>query len=494
MIYASQCPHCNSTKLGGTEDELKQCLSCGALWFEPIPNSPQQRFLQCSVREVGFGGEAGGSKSFSLILDPIYQLHQKDYHALLLRRTYKQLIGDDGLVSLSQKVYPAIGGRYIKSEYLWTFSDYPGSIRFGHIEHENSLEQDHEGHQYAYLGFDEAQTFSERMYLYLFSRNRSSNPNIKLYTRSTFMPGGIGHHWVKKRFIEPFKNGRGYINQPKFFRRIGGTDTEVEADDPYATERLFIPSKLEDNPYLYRDGAGEYEKGLHQLDPVDFARKRGDWDIRRTGRVYHAFSDKNIGPDSRDLDYSQVAGFYHSHDFGAVNHVWGLWAKIGKQYFLIHEEKLPEGTTEARAKRIREVWRKSVQYLVVQLQNEHPDIKLEEAIKLAMAKIVAGWGGAASEKQYRLDFHAHGVSIRTPPTMVKSSDDEIVESQIRQANKMFESSELMICSDMVMTLDQLENCIRDEKGGIVDKASWHYLDGCIRYFAPGIARPGVFVG
>lgn len=459
-FYVKCCPRCQSKNLGNSESELKQCLSCGALWFEPIPNSPQQRFLSCSIREVGFGGEAGGSKSFSLIIDPTYQLDKKDYHALLLRRTYKQLAGDDGLIPLSQKVYPAIGGRFIKSEYLWTFSDYPGTIRFGHIEHENNLEQDHEGHQYAYLGFDELQTFVERMYLYLFSRNRSSNPEVKLYIRSTFMPGGIGHHWVKKRFIDPFKNDK----NPKRFRRIAGIDTIVGSDDRYGIDRLFIPSRLEDNPYLWQNGEGEYERGLHQLDSVDYARKRGDWDIQRTGRVYHAFTAANIGPDSHDLDYSQVSGYYHSHDFGAVNHVWGLWAKIGTQYFLIHEEKLPEGTTEARAKRIKVRW------------GDLP--------------IVAGWGGSASEKQYRLDFQNHGVSIRQPSTMLKSTDDQIVESQIRQANKMFETKELMICANMVYTLDQLENCIRDDAGNIVDKATWHYLDGCIRYFSSGIAHKG----
>lgn len=489
-FYVQSCPKCHSQKLGGTDSELKQCLSCGALWFEPIPDSPQQRFLSCSVREVGFGGEAGGSKSFSLILDPIYQLGKSDYHALLLRRTYKQLIGDDGLVSLSQKVYPAIGGRYIKSEYLWLFSDYPGSIRFGHIEHEKDLEQNHEGHQYAYLGWDELQTFTERMYLYLFSRNRSSNSEVKLYVRSTFMPGGIGHHWVKKRFIEPFRNSR----ESKFFRRIAGIDTEVSRDDPYATERLFIPARLEDNPYLYQDGKGEYEKGLHQLDSVDYARKRGNWDIKRTGRIYHAFTDANVGPDSRSLDYSRIEGYYHSHDFGSVHHVWGLWAKIGQQYFLMHEEQLPEGTTEARAARIKAVWRKTVQYLVTQIQQDQPALGLEQVIKLAMAKIITGYGGAGSEEQYRRDFTHYGVKIRMPPIAVtKGGDVEIVEGQIRQANQMFESKTLMICSDMIQTLDQLENCVRDEKGGILDKASWHYLDGCIRYFAAGIKR-GVFVG
>lgn len=490
MIYASHCPRCKSTKLGGDTQELKQCLSCGALWFEPIPNSPQQYFLQSSVREVGFGGEAGGSKSFSLVLDPIYQLPLKDYHALLLRRTYPQLIGDDGLVSLSLKIYPSIGGHFNKSELLWTFSDYPGTIRFGHIEHESDLEQKYEGHQYAYLGFDELQTFVERMYLYLFSRNRSSNPQVKLYTRSTFMPGGIGHHWVKKRFIVPFKdNGR----HPKYFRRIGGIDTQVDKDDPYATARLFIPSRLEDNPYLWQEGRGDYEKSLHQLDPVDFARKRGDWDIQRTGRVYHAFTDRNIGPDAHDLNWSEVSGFYHSHDFGAVNHVWGLWAKLHDRYYLVYEEKLPEGTTEARATKIKATWRRFVQPFVVELQAAHPNAKLDEVVKMALSKVVAGYGGAGSEGQYRLDFGHHGVVIRKPATMIKSSEDEIVESQIRHANKLFENGTLMICSNMVHTLDQLENCIRDEKGGILDKAQWHYLDGCVRYFAAGVGR-GVFVG
>ena len=103
--------------------------------------------------------------------------------------------------------------------------------------------------------------------------------------------------------------------------------------------RLFIPSRLEDNPYLWRDGNSDYERNLNQLDAVDFRRLRwGDWDIRRTGRVYHAFDDKNIGPHSNDLDYSKVDGYYHSHDFGAVNHVWGLWAKIGDKYYILISE------------------------------------------------------------------------------------------------------------------------------------------------------------
>ena len=61
--------------------------------IQPIPDSPQYRFLRSSVREVGYGGQAGGGKSYGLILDALYQLDKVGYNAILFRRTYKQLMG-----------------------------------------------------------------------------------------------------------------------------------------------------------------------------------------------------------------------------------------------------------------------------------------------------------------------------------------------------------------------------------------------------------------
>jgi len=209
------------------------------------------------VREVGYGGQAGGGKSFGLILDALYQVDKPGYNAILFRRTYKQLMGADGLIELSRQVYPRLGGEYLKGERLWTFAGRPGTIRFAHLEHEDDV-HNYEGHQYSWVGFDELQTFTERQYLYMFSRNRASNPDIQPYTRSTFMPGDIGHFWVKKRFIEP-----DIRNQAKNFRRVDGVDTNVNGNDPYAISRMFIPARLEDNPYLWQEGRGAYEQGLH---------------------------------------------------------------------------------------------------------------------------------------------------------------------------------------------------------------------------------------
>lgn len=418
-----------------------------------IPDSPQRDLLRSNVRETIFGGEAGGAKSFGLVLDPLYQIHKEGYNAILFRRTYKQLMGGDGLIELSHKVYPRLGGAYTKSEYLWRFDNCPGTIRFAHLEHESDIEMRYEGHQYAYIGWDELQTFPERMYLYMFSRNRSSNPDVTSYTRATCMPGGIGHAWVKKRFIDT--NIR---NTVKYFRRINNADIEVDATDKKAIARTFIPARLEDNPYLWLDGKGQYEVGLHQLDEVDYRRKRGDWEVRREGRVYHGFSDKNIAQASYELDLSK-ATFYHAHDFGGVNRCWALFAKISGIYYLVYEQILPEGTTSQRAVLIKNQFRNR--------------------------KVISGWGGSPSEIQPRKDYCEAGVSVRQPPSTG-------VEGQINSTNEMFVESELMICSDMGLALDSLENCVRDKNGGIENKASWHMLD-TIRYFASGIRGGGILV-
>ncbi len=176
----------------------------------------------------------------------------------------------------------------------------------------------------------------------------------------------------------------------------------------------------------------------------------------KAGLVYHAFN--NDGPLSSELDYSQAEGFWHAHDFGAVNRAWLLFIRIKGVYYLIHEEILSQGTTAARAAKIK--------------------------VHFANRKVIAGYGGTKSESQQIIDYYKEGVKIRVP---IISS----VEGQVDKANKLLENGTLKICSDMTLTIDQFENCIRDVKEQIQDKSTWHFLD-CIRYFAAGVsARGGV---
>ena len=105
--------------------------------------------------------------------------------------------------------------------------------------------------------FDEATQFQEDDYRYLFSRlRRLEGSNVPLRMRAASNPGNIGHDWVKRRFLE---EGRQY-------------------------GRVFIPARLDDNPYLDR---AEYVRALSELDPVTRAQLLdGDWTARAGGSLF----------------------------------------------------------------------------------------------------------------------------------------------------------------------------------------------------------------
>jgi len=137
-------------------------------------------------------------------------------------------------------------------DHRWTFPS-GASLSFGYLEHENDRYR-YQSAEFQFVGFDELTQFAESSYRYLFSRlRRLRDAQIPLRMRSASNPGGIGHEWVKRRFIDE--------------RGING--------------RIFIPAKLADNPYLDRDS---YEEGLRELDPVTRAQLlTGDWSVKEGG-------------------------------------------------------------------------------------------------------------------------------------------------------------------------------------------------------------------
>lgn len=129
----------------------------------------------------------------------------------------------------------------------------------------------------ANCGFDELTHFTETQYRYLFSRldRPSDGPlsQVPLRMRAASNPGGPGHDWVKRRFI----------------------DRQVNADDPLdtpeqAARRIFIPARVLDNPSIDRDA---YVRSLGHLEPEVRAQLLdGDWDARQPGAWY--FDDRDL--------------------------------------------------------------------------------------------------------------------------------------------------------------------------------------------------------
>jgi predicted phage terminase large subunit-like protein len=170
---------------------------------------------------------------------------------LLLRRTFADLNKPGALIPRSKEWLMGTDAKYSEQTHSWTFPS-GATLSFGYLQYSDDIYQ-YQSAEYQFIGFDELTQFEEAQYRYLFSRlRRLEGVKIPLRVRGASNPGGIGHSWVKRRFI----------------------------DDP---DKVFIPSKLEDNPSLDMD---EYELSLAELDPVTRKQLRhGDWGARPAGEI-----------------------------------------------------------------------------------------------------------------------------------------------------------------------------------------------------------------
>jgi predicted phage terminase large subunit-like protein len=224
--------------------------------FCPVTASmKQEAFLRSPHQEVLFGGAAGGGKSVALLMGALRDVDVPGYSALLLRRTFPQLTQPGGLIPMSKQW---IGGRahFSEQQMRWTFPS-GATISFGHIQNEADIYR-YLGSEYQFIGFDELTAFSEQMYRYLFSRlRRLAGSVIPLRMRASSNPGGIGHDWVRRRFVDAAT-------------REPGTQ--------------FIRSLLDENPGL---DVTAYREGLAKLHPLDRQRlEHGDWDVTGTGTLF----------------------------------------------------------------------------------------------------------------------------------------------------------------------------------------------------------------
>ena len=150
--------------------------------------------------EVLYGGAAGGGKSDALLMEALRQVHIPHYRGLILRKTYPQL---SELIDRSRELYGAAfpRARYNGTGHCWTFPS-GAKVYFGSMQHTKDR-INYQGKRYDYIGFDELTHFAWEEYSYLFSRNRPSGPGTIVYMRASTNPGGVGHGWVKDRFITP---------------------------------------------------------------------------------------------------------------------------------------------------------------------------------------------------------------------------------------------------------------------------------------------------
>ena len=96
---------------------------------------PQEKFLACDADVVFYGGSAGGGKSFALLLNPLYQLSNSKFGAVIFRRTTKQITNEGGLWDEASELYHGMGAKLNQVDLSAVFPS-GMKVTFAHMEHE----------------------------------------------------------------------------------------------------------------------------------------------------------------------------------------------------------------------------------------------------------------------------------------------------------------------------------------------------------------------
>jgi len=300
---------------------VKEVLDNHHVFFH-ANEGPQTDFLAAGEKDVLYGGAAGGGKSYAMIVDPLRYAHKKDHRALILRRSMPEL---REMIDKSRELYPQAfpGAKFREVEKLWNFPS-GAKVEFGFLERDADVYR-YQGQAYSWIGFDEITHLpTEFSWNYLASRLRTTDPEIQTYLRCTANPGGVGSHWVKKRYIEPNESN-------KSFKGADGLT------------RKFIPAKLADNPYLAEDGV--YEQMLKSLPPIQRRQLlEGNWDVAE-GAAFVEFSPEHhiITPFELPIHWERVKAV----DYGYAAESCCLWGimDINDNTLIIYRELYRKGLT-----------------------------------------------------------------------------------------------------------------------------------------------------
>ena len=294
--------------------------------WEP-QKGPQTALLACPIFEVFFGGARGGGKTDGMLGEWIS--HQDEYGSnaigLMVRRELTQLIET---IERSKQLYTQLGAKFHEQEKLWRFPN--GSrLRFAYLERDSDADA-YQGHSYTRVYVEEIGTFPSPSPILKLMATLRSGSGIPCGFRATGNPGGPGHQWVRARYIDP---------APLGWKPVTETFENPWTKEKVIRERVYIPSKLQDNRFL----GNEYVANLQMVGNAQLVRAwlEGDWSVIE-GAFFPEFSEaKHVIPPFTVPD-SWLR--FRSCDWGSFRPFSvGWWAVAGDDYLLPGRGVLPRG-------------------------------------------------------------------------------------------------------------------------------------------------------
>jgi hypothetical protein len=229
--------------------------------------TPLRRFY------ILYGGARGGGKTFAGLLWLSEYVEHPRFKGLVIRRNSDDL---SDWIDRARYTFAGLGGIVTGNPAVIRFPS-GASIRTGHLKDDSTYTK-YQGHEYQKILIEElTQIQSEERYLKLISSCRTSVPELRPQIFNTANPGGVGHLWVKKRFVDPSAPNKRFVGQD-------------------GMNRIYIPATIDDNPILMAADP-DYVQTIESLKYTDEslykAWRFGVWDIF-VGQVFKewtAFKD-----------------------------------------------------------------------------------------------------------------------------------------------------------------------------------------------------------
>jgi Terminase large subunit, T4likevirus-type, N-terminal len=229
------------------------------LHWQPQPG-PQEMLLACPLEDIGFGGARGGGKTAGMLGD--FLSHESQYgkhtHGLFLRRSYPEL---EEVIRQADALF--LGWKKIVDAPTYRAPS-GATLSFRALQRDHDADK-FQGHAYTWIGLDEATQWPSPEFLdKLRACLRSSEARIRKRMIWTANPGGVGHNWYKARYVDPAPALTPFY------------------DEALRTWRVFIPSRLDDNPKLTESDPDYWmrvEAAANGRRDLIKAWRHGEWDI-----------------------------------------------------------------------------------------------------------------------------------------------------------------------------------------------------------------------
>ena len=298
------------------------------------PNKKQAQFHSSNATEVLYGGAKGGGKTCAMVMEALaYGMEHAGATIYFFRETYDDL--EANIVSEWKKRVPPEIYKYHETKHVATL--YNGSKYFFRYVKDKRDADQYDGRSIDAIFVDELTKHEEETIQQLLSCLRSPLGFPPRF-RASCNPGGIGHIWVKRRYIEPTDYGK-----------------ETYTDHVSGNKIAFIPATVYDNEAIMMNDPA-YVRRLENLPPKKRqAFLHGDWD------VYDGQAFEEFDPDIHIIEPFDLPDHWYrwrSVDNGHTDPFAWYWFAVDERGFVYiyreftREKKDPKLTYSQQAEQV----------------------------------------------------------------------------------------------------------------------------------------------